>query len=112
MTGVPILNALAVLTRRGQIVARLADVAGLMEQTGKGESRVELRGVLTGRSSYWLADGVELEVTWTIGPGRRSGRIGATLEVLRYDIETGQVSLAGVVRLQIGGPWTGPITAE
>jgi hypothetical protein len=112
MAGIPIENARAVLTRRDQVVATLSGLFGFMEPTGAGTSRIQIRGTLVGRPSYWVAQGVELEATWTLGPERRAGRIGAVLEILRYDVETGLVSLAGVAKLERGGPYKGPIKAE
>mgnify|MGYP003343765165 CR=1 FL=1 len=62
MRGLTVHRAKAVLARRGQIVAYLSDVAGFLEPAGDGCSRIELRGIHSGRPSYWLAEGVELEV--------------------------------------------------
>lgn len=112
MTGVPVLNAQAVLVRRGQIIGRLRDVSGTMEQAGGGLSRISLRGIAVGRPSYWLAEGIEVEATWTLGKSRRAGRIGAALLIMRFEVETGLVSMAGVAKLQTGGPYDGPIAAE
>ena len=112
MAGIPIQHARAVLTRRGAVVARLSGLFGFLEPTGAGTSRIELRGTLTGRPSYWVAEGVEVEATWTLGPERRAGRIGAVLDIVRYDVETGLVSLAGVAKLERGGPFKGPVVAE
>lgn len=112
MTGVPVLNAQAVLVRRGQVIGRLRDVSGTMEQAGGGLSRISLRGIAVGRPSYWLADGVEVEATWTLGRGRRSGRIGATLEIMRFEVDSGLVSMAGVAELQTQGLYSDPMAAE
>jgi hypothetical protein len=112
MTGVPVLNAQAVLVRRGQVIGRLRDVSGTMEQAGGGLSRISLRGIAVGRPSYWLAEGIEVEATWTLGKGRRSGRIGATLEIMRFEVDSGLVSMAGVAKLQTQGLYSDPMAAE
>jgi hypothetical protein len=112
MPALPVSRGLAVLTRKGQVVGRLREVNGRVGPAGQGLSEVNLRGELVGQPSYWLAEGVEVEVTWTFGPGRRAARFGAAIAIMRYEVETNMVSVAGVARLSVGGSFEGPLAAE
>lgn len=112
MPALPVVRGLAVLTRKGQVIARLREVNGRVGPAGQGLSEVNLSGQLVGQPSYWLSEGVDVEATWSFGPGGRAARFGAAIVIMRYEVETNTVSVAGVARLSVGGSFPGPLAAE
>jgi len=112
MPALPVSRGLAVLTRKGQVIGRLREVNGRVGPAGQGLSEINLAGQLVGQPSYWVAEGVEAEITWSFGPSRRAARFGATVNIMRYEVETNTVSVAGVARLSVGGSFDGPLAAE
>jgi hypothetical protein len=109
MNSLPLANTEVVLTRNGRVVGRIAEATGLIEPAEGRGTRIELRGPLLGRPSYWIAEGVVLDATWTLGSDPKAGRIGAPLSIMRWNVDTGVISLAAVARLTRGGIWKGPM---
>lgn len=109
MNGLSLTKAAVVLTRNGRVVGHIPEASGLIEPAEGRGSRIELRGPLLGRPSYWIAEGVVLDATWTLGNHPKAGRIGAPLSIMRWNVDTGVISLAAVAKLTRGGIWKGPM---